>query len=35
MLFPLEEDEYYVADLLGLTIVDESGVTIGGWLVML
>lgn len=22
---PLEEDEYYVADLLGLTIVDESG----------
>ena len=26
---PLEEDEYYVADLLGLTIVDESGVTIG------
>ena len=26
---PLEEDEYYVADLLGLTLVDESGVTIG------
>ena len=26
---PLEEDEYYVADLLGLTIVDESGVNIG------
>ena len=26
---PLEEDEYYVADLLGLTIMDESGVTIG------
>lgn len=26
---PLEEDEYYVADLLGLTIVDDSGVTIG------
>ena len=26
---PLEEDEYYVSDLLGLTIVDESGVTIG------
>ena len=26
---PLEEDEYYVADLIGLTIVDESGVTIG------
>ena len=25
----LDEDEYYVADLLGLTIVDESGVTIG------
>lgn len=25
----LEEDEYYVADLLGLTIVDDSGVTIG------
>jgi 16S rRNA processing protein RimM len=26
---PLEEDEYFVADLLGLTIVDESGITIG------
>ncbi|MCI6858430.1 MAG: ribosome maturation factor RimM [Eubacterium sp.] len=26
---PLEEDEYFVADLLGLTIVDDSGVTIG------
>ncbi len=26
---PLEEDEYYIADLLGLTIVDESGITIG------
>lgn len=26
---PLEEDEYYVADLVGLTIVDDSGVTIG------
>lgn len=26
---PLEEDEYYIADLLGLTIVDDSGVTIG------
>lgn len=26
---PLEEDEYYVADLLGLTIVDDSGITIG------
>lgn len=26
---PLEEDEYYVADLIGLTIVDDSGVTIG------
>lgn len=25
----LEEDEYFVADLLGLTIVDDSGVTIG------
>lgn len=25
----LEEDEYYIADLLGLTIVDDSGVTIG------
>ncbi|MDO5145447.1 MAG: ribosome maturation factor RimM [Eubacteriales bacterium] len=25
----LEEDEYYVADLIGLTIVDDSGVTIG------
>lgn len=25
----LEEDEYYVADLLGLTIVDDSGATIG------
>lgn len=26
---PLGEDEYYIADLIGLTIVDESGVTIG------
>lgn len=26
---PLEEDEYYVADLIGLTIVDDSGVTLG------
>ena len=26
---PLEEDEYYIADLLGLSIVDDSGVTIG------
>ncbi len=25
----LEEDEYFVADLIGLTIVDESGITIG------
>lgn len=25
----LDEDEYYVADLIGLTIVDDSGVTIG------
>lgn len=25
----LEEDEYFVADLLGMTIVDDSGVTIG------
>lgn len=25
----LEEDEYYIADLIGLTIVDDSGVTIG------
>lgn len=25
----LEGDEYFVADLLGLTIVDDSGVTIG------
>ena len=26
---PLEEDEYFIADLIGLTIVDDSGVTIG------
>ena len=26
---PLEEDEYFVADMIGLTIVDDSGVTIG------
>lgn len=26
---PLEEDEYYVADLLGMTILDDSGITIG------
>lgn len=26
---PLEEDEYYIADLIGMTIMDESGVTIG------
>lgn len=26
---PLEEDEYFIADLIGMTIVDESGVTIG------
>ena len=25
----LEEDEYFVADLLGLTIIDDSGATIG------
>lgn len=25
----LEEDEYFVADLLGMTIVDDSGVTVG------
>lgn len=25
----LEEDEYYVADLIGLSIVDDSGTTIG------
>ena len=25
----LEEDEYFVADLLGFTIVDDSGVTVG------
>lgn len=25
----LEEDEYFVADLLSLTIVDDSGVTVG------
>ena len=25
----LEEDEYFVADLLGLSIIDDSGVTIG------
>ena len=25
----LEEDEYFVADLLGMTIMDDSGVTIG------
>ncbi len=25
----LEEDEYFIADLIGLTIVDDSGVTIG------
>ena len=25
----LEEDEYFVADLLGMTIVDDSGVTFG------
>lgn len=25
----LEEDEYFVADLIGLTIVDDSGATIG------
>ncbi|MBR5047603.1 MAG: 16S rRNA processing protein RimM [Eubacterium sp.] len=26
---PLEEDEYFIADLIGMTIVDDSGVTIG------
>lgn len=26
---PLEEDEYFVTDLVGLTIMDESGITIG------
>lgn len=26
---PLEEDEYFIADMIGLTIVDDSGVTIG------
>ena len=25
----LEEDEYYIADLIGLSIVDDSGITIG------
>ncbi len=25
----LEEDEYFIADLIGLSIVDDSGVTIG------
>lgn len=26
---PLEEDEYFIADLIGMSIVDDSGVTIG------
>ena len=26
---PLEEDEYFIADLIGLQIVDDSGITIG------
>lgn len=26
---PLEEDEYYIADLIGMTIVDDRGITIG------
>ena len=26
---PLEEDEYFIADLIGLTLVDDTGVTIG------
>lgn len=26
---PLEEDEYYIADLIGMTIVDDSGITLG------
>lgn len=26
---PLEEDEYFITDLIGMTIVDDSGVTIG------
>ena len=26
---PLEEDEYYISDLLGMTIMDDSGITIG------
>jgi 16S rRNA processing protein RimM len=26
---PLEEDEYFITDLIGLTIMDDSGVTIG------
>jgi len=26
---PLEEDEYYIADLIGMTLVDDTGVTIG------
>lgn len=26
---PLEEDEYFITDLIGLDIVDDSGVTIG------
>jgi len=26
---PLEEDEYYIADLIGLKVVDEAGVALG------
>ncbi len=26
---PLEEDEYFITDLIGMTILDDSGVTIG------
>lgn len=26
---PLEEDEYFITDLIGMSIVDDSGVTIG------
>lgn len=26
---PLEEDEYFIADLIGMTIVDDSGITLG------
>jgi 16S rRNA processing protein RimM len=26
---PLEEDEYFIADLIGMTIVDDRGITLG------